>query len=74
MHHVDLGLGYGPADWPSSYVGLELRTATMAWRASRPMGLTDLPAAALALPPHERLAWLLGRLEVAGLPEVPQWF
>ena len=74
IHHVDLGLAYGPADWPSSYVGLELRNAAMAWRAARPMGLTELPPAALALPPHERLAWLVGRLEIDGLPPVPQWF
>lgn len=73
VHHADLGLGFGPQDWPSTYVSLELRNATMAWRAQRPMGLTDLPPAALALPPHERLAWLLGRLDMDGLPEVPPW-
>lgn len=67
VHHVDLGLGYVPADWPGDYVRLELARQTRTWASRRPMGLTDLPAAALALVPHDRLAWLLGRLDVADL-------
>ena len=67
VHHVDLGLGYEFADLPSEYVRLELRRQEMAWAARRPMGLTRLPDAALAVPPHERLAWLLGRADIAGL-------
>jgi maleylpyruvate isomerase len=66
-HRVDLGLGATPADWPPAYVRADLDRMTMAWAARRPMGLTMLPSAVLALPPHERLAWLLGRLEIAGL-------
>jgi maleylpyruvate isomerase len=31
------------------------------------MGMTPLPAAALALPPTTRLAWMMGRVEVDGL-------
>jgi hypothetical protein len=46
----------------------------MAWAARRPMGLTDLPAAAQALPPNRRLAWLMGRLDPEGLPHVDQWW
>jgi maleylpyruvate isomerase len=67
VHHVDLGLGHVPADWPGDYVRIELARQARTWASRRPMGLTDLPAAALALAPHDRLAWLLGRLDVADL-------
>jgi maleylpyruvate isomerase len=73
VHHADLGLGFGFDDWTSGYVRRELRRAEMAWRATHPMGLTGLPPAALALPPARRLAWLLGRLPVDGLPDPPDW-
>ena len=68
VHTVDLGLGAEPADWPGLFVRLELRTMEMRWRARRPMGLTGLPAEALALDPPTRLAWLYGRTEIEGLP------
>lgn len=67
VHHVDLGLGVSFADLPAEYLRLELRRMEMLWRARRPMGLTPLPDAALARPPHERLAWLLGRGNIDGL-------
>ncbi|MDO9173431.1 MAG: hypothetical protein Q7V62_01425, partial [Actinomycetota bacterium] len=54
-------------DWPTEYVRLELSRMAMLWSSRKPMGLTTLPAIAVALPDHERLAWLLGRTEVAGL-------
>ena len=73
VHHADLGLGFSFADWSSGYVRRDLRRAEMVWRASHPMGLTGLPAAALAMPPNERLAWLLGRIQVDGLPDPPEW-
>ena len=73
MHHADLGAGFDWDDWSDAYVGRELRNAGMAWRARNPMGMTELPATALALPPTRRLAWLLGRLDVEGLPPVPHW-
>jgi maleylpyruvate isomerase len=73
VHHADLGLGFGVARWSSGYVRRELRRAEMAWRATHPIGLTGLPPAALALDPNRRLAWLLGRLTVDGLPEAPPW-
>jgi maleylpyruvate isomerase len=67
VHHVDLGLGYTPDDWPAAYVRLELVRMEMLWAARRPMGLTAMPAAALAAPPAHRLAWLLGRGHLDGL-------
>jgi maleylpyruvate isomerase len=68
VHRYDLGLGYRFEDWPAAYARTELNELTMRWNARRPMGLTGLPAEALALPEPERLAWLLGRLEIPGLP------
>ena len=67
VHHADLGLGYTWHDWPGDYVRLELTRMTMLWSSRQPMGLTTLPAAAVVLPDHERLAWLMGRTEVTGL-------
>jgi maleylpyruvate isomerase len=67
VHRHDLGLGYEPEDWPAEYARVELNELTMRWNARRPMGLTGLPAAALAVPERQRLAWLLGRAEIAGL-------
>lgn len=67
VHRADLGLGYGPDDWPAEYVRTELVALEMQWRARRPMGLTALPPEALATPDRVRLAWLLGRAEIAGL-------
>lgn len=71
VHLTDLDAGFEPRQWPPLYVRLELQRQKMAWAASRPMGLTLLPAAANDLPEHERVAWLLGRLDVEGLPEGP---
>jgi maleylpyruvate isomerase len=67
IHRADLGLGYTSADWPTEFVRLDLVRMTAQWASRKPMGLTTLPAAALALPPAQRLAWLWGRIEVAGL-------
>jgi maleylpyruvate isomerase len=67
VHHADLGLAYTPADWPADWMRLELRRLTMLWTSRRPMGMTDLPAGALALDDRTRLRWLLGRAEVPGL-------
>jgi maleylpyruvate isomerase len=68
VHHADLGLGYTFADFPARYLRKELRLMEMQWRARKPMGLTPLPEAALALPPPTRLAWLMGRVEIDPLP------
>lgn len=67
VHRADLGLGYEFGLMPSRYVRKDLRIMEMLWRASKPMGLTPLPRAALALPPTDRLAWMMGRLDVDGL-------
>jgi maleylpyruvate isomerase len=67
VHRFDLGVGYGPDDWPDEYVRTELVGLEMQWKARRPMGLTALPPAALAVPDRHRLAWLLGRAEIDGL-------
>lgn len=67
VHRSDLGLGSTPADWPSTYVRLDLPRLTMLWASRRPMGLTTLPPEALAAAPQTRLAWLLGRATIGGL-------
>lgn len=50
LHHVDLGLGYGPADWPDAYVALEL-----------PVALAKLPPRLGAGDRRALFAWLVGR-------------
>lgn len=67
VHLADLGSTYSWHDWPDEYVRLELSRMAMLWSSRKPMGLTSLPAIAVALPDRERLAWLLGRTDVAGL-------
>jgi maleylpyruvate isomerase len=67
IHRVDLGLGYTFADWPADYRRAELARLTGMWASRKPMGFTDLPVEALALSPADRLAWLVGRLDVPGL-------
>lgn len=71
VHLTDLDVGFGSDQWPPLYVRLELERQKMAWAASRPMGLTLLPASANSLVDHERVAWLVGRLDVDGLPKGP---
>jgi maleylpyruvate isomerase len=55
MHHVDLGLGYGPQDWPADYVAWQL-----------PALLVTLPSRCRADDQRRLVAWLAGR---ASLPE-----
>ncbi len=68
VHHADLGFGYTFADMPADYVRHELRRLEMQWQARQPMGLTLLPEAVLHRPPHERVAWLMGRIAIDDLP------
>ena len=69
VHHADLGCGFTFADWSSDYVRYELDRQVMLWRSRRSLGLTTLPEQALKLDPNTRLAWLLGRCTVDGLPK-----
>lgn len=69
VHHADLGLGFAFSDWSADYVRYELDRQVMLWRSRRSLGLTTLPDRALQLDPHTRLAWLIGRCPVEGLPK-----
>lgn len=68
VHHADLGLGYGIEDWPRLWVRLELDRQSMAWRATRPMGMGSLPAPVREASDNRKVAWFLGRLEIDGVP------
>jgi maleylpyruvate isomerase len=67
VHHADLGLDYSWSEWDAEYVKLDLGRMSMLWASRKPMGMTELPAEALAAEPRLRLAWLLGRAEIEGL-------
>lgn len=71
VHLTDLDVGIQFDAWPDFYVRLELERQKMMWTASHPMGLTQIPQAALQLSEKHRLAWLLQRVEVEGLPKGP---
>lgn len=74
VHRADLGIGYEFADMPGDYVRRDLRLMGMFWQARKPMGLTPLPEAALALDPATRLAWMMGRIEIDGLEPANLFF
>jgi maleylpyruvate isomerase len=63
MHHVDLGLGYQPSDWPAAYVAWELPLllASVPERVLRPEDSTAL------------IAWLAGRGPVPDGIELEPW-
>lgn len=67
VHRVDLASGYGFSDMPREYVRRDLRMLEMVWSARKPMGMTALPDAALAVDPATRLAWMMGRVDIVGL-------
>ena len=71
VHLTDLDVGIGYDQWPDYYVRLELDRQKMAWAASHPMGLTQFPKEVMQLPEKQRLAWLLQRETVEGLPMGP---
>ena len=54
MHHVDLGLGYGPEDWPAEFVEEVLAV--------------ELPRLTERATPQILLAWLTGRGPAPTLP------
>ena len=70
VHHADLNLDYSFENWDSTFVRFELDRQLMIWNSRKSMGLTVLPEAAAKLTPNHRLAWLLGRVAVDGLPVV----
>jgi maleylpyruvate isomerase len=71
IHLTDLNVGIGYDQWPDYYVRLELDRQKMAWAASHPMGFTQFPKYVMVLPEKQRLAWLLQRETVEGLPAGP---
>jgi maleylpyruvate isomerase len=63
MHHVDLGLGYEPSDWPADYVAWEL-----------PVILATLPARVhLTDDARGLVAWLSGRRPAPAAIELDPW-
>lgn len=72
VHLGDLGIDeWGPVGyetWSDAYVRDDLAVLTMQWKSRGPMGLTDLPAGVATAAPRVRLAWLLGRHDVEGVP------
>ena len=71
VHLGDLGVReWGPVgadSWDDDYVRDDLSLLTMQWKARGSMGLTELPRTVTTRPPRERLAWLLGRLDIDGV-------
>jgi maleylpyruvate isomerase len=63
IHHVDLGLGYEPADWPEDYVAWELPMvlATVPNRARRPEDARHL------------VAWVTGRGPLPTSVQLQPW-
>jgi maleylpyruvate isomerase len=63
MHHVDLGLGYEPSDWPEDYVTWELPRvlATVPERVQRSEDARDL------------VAWTTGRGPTPSRIELAPW-
>ena len=87
IHHVDLGLGYGPADWPEAFAtySLEQTAGHLADARSPAVELrtsdarvvvrigppADQPAVAVTGPARALLAWLSGRSPGTGLSAEP---
>lgn len=62
IHHVDLGLGYSPLDWPEDYVGREL-----------PLALATVPDRLSTGGRARMLAWLIGRADQPSDIELAPW-
>lgn len=62
IHHVDLGLAYSPADWPSEYIDREL-----------PLALVTLPDRLPVSARSAMLAWLVGRDEQPTSIDLAPW-
>ncbi|MFM7756640.1 MAG: maleylpyruvate isomerase N-terminal domain-containing protein [Actinomycetota bacterium] len=72
VHTGDLGLddigSRGIDTWSEDYIRHDVAFLTMQYKARGSMGLVDLPDAVRTAPPRYRLAWLLGRFDVDGVP------
>ena len=67
IHHVDLGLAYTVSDWPDEFVSHTLDSERPRLAAAAPdVVVPDLPD-------REVLAWIIGRPQSPGLPELPPW-
>ena len=76
VHHVDLGLAYGFADWPDAYVEAELgRTLAELPARLEPGTHVELVPPGDPLGRRAFLAWLIGRADApeAGLPALGPW-
>jgi maleylpyruvate isomerase len=62
LHHVDLGLGYQPSDWPDAYVDRELA-----------ISLALLPERLDPAGQRQVLAWLVGRAKSPGEATLAPW-
>jgi maleylpyruvate isomerase len=87
IHHVDLGVGYRPADWPADFAVYCLRQAAGAFTGpDSPAALLSCsnvtldvrigpagtaPAATISGPVRPMLAWLIGRGDGSGLTARP---
>jgi maleylpyruvate isomerase len=63
IHHVDLGLGYEPTDWPDEYVEWEL-PLILATVPGRVQGEADI---------RQLVAWLSGRRPLPGAIQLDPW-
>lgn len=66
VHLGDLGWREfdGPGCWSTDYVREDLAVMSMMWKSRGSMGLTDLPTAVRRRSDAEKLAWLMGRLDI----------
>jgi maleylpyruvate isomerase len=87
IHHVDLGLGYSPEDWPEAFASYSLEQYALDFAAARfpalvlrssdiPVVVTirpagDEPATTVTGPVRDLLAWLTGRSPGTGLSAEP---
>lgn len=76
VHHVDLGLAYGFADWPDAYVDAELGRTLAELPGRLPPGTdVELVAPKDAVERRRFLAWLVGRGDPPGpgFPALGPW-
>lgn len=87
IHHVDLGAGYAPADWPADFATYCLRRAADSFTGpDAPTALLNCsdvplrvrigqagtePAVTISGPVRSMLAWLIGRGDGSGLTADP---